>query len=149
MTQPLGPDEEQLWRSLMKVTVSLPRALDTDLLHATGLSLTDYSVLVNLSEARDREMRMAELANTTALSASRITRVVNDLVTRRLVAKRPCAEDGRGYIASLTPEGLARLEAAYPHHLASVRQRVIDHADGCEKSQFAEFLRRVGESLAP
>jgi hypothetical protein len=30
----------------------------------------------------------------------------------------------------LTPEGLQRLQAAYPVHLASARKRVVDQLDG-------------------
>lgn len=127
--QPLNAREEALWRALARLMVSLPRALDDDLLRETGLSLTDYSVLMHLSEAENRQLRMAELATATALSASRITRVVDNLQSRGLAERRRADVDGRGFNAVLTPAGLDRLKSAYPTHLASVRRRVVDLMD--------------------
>ena len=72
----------------MRVIVALPRSLDDDLLRATGLTLTEYLVLMNLSEAENQELRMADLAAAAALSASRITRVVEALQGRDQVVKR-------------------------------------------------------------
>ncbi|WP_329347977.1 MarR family transcriptional regulator [Streptomyces sp. NBC_01261] len=127
---PLTAQEERFWRALMRVIVALPRSLDDDLLRATGLTLTEYVVLMSLSEAENHELRMADLAAATALSASRITRVVDALQSRGQVVKRRYEGDARGNVATLTPEGLKRLQAAYPIHLASARKRVMDHLDG-------------------
>jgi len=138
---PLTAREEVLWRAIQRLTVSLPRALDDDLLRSTGLSLTDYAVLMHLSEAENHMLRMTDLATATALSASRITRVVENLQSRGLVDKRRCDGDGRGYNAVLTPEGLQRLKAAYPTHLASARRRVLDLID-------PELVGTVGDQLA-
>lgn len=85
---PLTAQEERFWRALMRVIIALPRSLDDDLLRSTGLTLTEYVVLMNLSEAENQELRMADLASATALSASRITRVVDALQSRGQVVKR-------------------------------------------------------------
>ena len=144
---PLSPDEEVLWRAMTRVMVALPRALDHDLLHSAGLALHEYVVLVNLSEAENREMRMTELADAVALSPSRITRLVDDLKARGLVTKCRSATDGRGNVAQLTDKGLSRLEAAYPDHLASVRNRVLDHLTPALIKRLGPELARVGGSL--
>ncbi|MFI9381895.1 MarR family winged helix-turn-helix transcriptional regulator [Kutzneria sp. NPDC052558] len=149
MEKPLDAEEERLWRALQRVTIALPRVLEDDLLRGTGLSLTEYAVLMNLSEATDRELRMAELASATALSASRITRVVDQLQSRGLVRKRKCEDDGRSNIASLTDEGFRRLEAAYPSHLASARRHVIGHLDPRTTKRLADVLVKVAEQLDP
>lgn len=146
---PLDGDEERLWRALQRVTIALPRVLDEDLLRSTGLSLTEYAVLVNLSEAPDHEMRMADVAASTALSASRITRVVEQLQSRGLVDKRKCADDARSNIASLTAEGMARLKAAYPTHLRSARRHVIEHLDPRTTKRLAAVLVKIAEQLDP
>ena len=146
---PLDDDEEKLWRALQRVTIALPRVLDDDLLRSTGLSLTEYAVLMNLSEAPEQELRMTELASATALSASRITRVVDQLQSRGLAHKRKCEEDGRSNIASLTVEGFERLQAAYPTHLASARRHVIGHLDPRTTKRLAEVLAKVAEELNP
>lgn len=146
-TTPLSPAEEAVWRAVNRIMVALPRALDSDLVHETGLALHEYAVLMNLSEAPDQELRMTDLAAATALSASRITRLVDDMQSRGLVTKRRCADDARGNVASLTPQGLARLKAAYPEHLRSARRRVLDHFDQDSLEAAAQALQKVAASL--
>ncbi|WP_372664684.1 MarR family winged helix-turn-helix transcriptional regulator [Amycolatopsis kentuckyensis] len=137
----LDLDEAPFWRALMRITTALPRALEDQFLPETGLAITDYGVLVVLSEAPERLLRISALATTTGLSLSRISRVVDDLTRRGLVEKRKCAEDGRASNAVLTDAGLAKLEAAYPSHLARVRASVFDHLS-------AEDIRTAGPVLA-
>ena len=137
----LDLDESAFWRPLMRIMTALPRALEDQFLPETGLAITDYGVLVALSEAPDHLLRISALATTTGLSLSRISRVVDDLTRRGLVEKRRCAEDGRASNAVLTAAGLARLEAAYPSHLARVRASVFDHLS-------AEDIRTAGPVLA-
>ncbi|RPE45740.1 MarR family transcriptional regulator [Streptomyces sp. Ag109_O5-1] len=144
---PLTAQEERLWRALMRVIVALPRSLDDDLLRSTGLTLTEYVVLMNLSEAENQELRMTDLASATALSASRITRVVDALQSRGQVVKRRYEGDARGNVATLTPEGLKRLQDAYPIHLASARKRVIDLLDGRSVPAMGRQFEAVVEKL--
>ncbi|MFG2375432.1 MarR family winged helix-turn-helix transcriptional regulator [Streptomyces sp. NPDC048504] len=143
----LTAQEERFWRALMRVIVALPRSLDDDLLRSTGLTLTEYVVLMSLSEAENQELRMADLAAATALSASRITRVVDALQSRGQVVKRRYEGDARGNVATLTPEGLKRLQAAYPIHLASARKRVMDHLDGRSLSAMVRQFETVVENF--
>ncbi|MEV5845513.1 MarR family winged helix-turn-helix transcriptional regulator [Streptomyces sp. NPDC048179] len=145
--EPLTVQEQRLWRALMRLIVALPRSLDDDLLRSTGLTLTEYVVLMNLSEAENQELRMAELASATALSASRITRVVDALQSRGQVVKRRYEGDARGNVATLTPEGLKRLQDAYPVHLASARGRVVDLLDGRSVPAMVRQLEAVVEKL--
>src|SRR5580700_8780758 len=135
---PLSSTEEVFWRALMRIVLSLPRRLDSDLLRTAGITANEYTTLMCLSEAPNRELRMADLANAAALSASRMTRLVDDLQSRGLVAKRASSEDGRGFIAKLTPAGHAKLKLAWPAHLASVRERVFDHIDPSTVVQAAQ-----------
>jgi DNA-binding MarR family transcriptional regulator len=144
---PLDPDEELVWRALNRIMVALPRALDEDLVRETGLSLNAYATLMNLSEAENQEMRMADLAAATALSASRITRLVDELQERNMVTKRKSGDDGRGNVARLTPEGLKRLKAAYPHHLKSARTRVMDLLDPALSKRLGKALGQVADGL--
>jgi DNA-binding MarR family transcriptional regulator len=144
---PLSSEEELLLRALVRLLVTLPRTLDYDLLHSAGLALHEYVVLVHLSEAEDRELRMSELAEAVALSPSRITRLVDDLKARGLVTKFRSATDGRGNVARLTDQGFTRLAAAYPDHLASVRNRVLDHLTPALIKRLGPELALVAETL--
>jgi DNA-binding MarR family transcriptional regulator len=130
-----------MWRALMRIVTILPRHLDSDLVQSAGLTASEYTTLMHLSEAPSRELRMADLAEATGLSASRMTRLVADLQSRGLVTKRGSSDDGRSNIAKLTSQGSAKLKAAWPAHLASVRTRVFDHIEG-------SALQRAGQALS-
>ena len=145
----LGAEEWVLWRSLGRLVHVLPRLVDEDLLRASGMSGTEYAVLANLRGAPGRGMRMAELAAATALSASRITRVVDVLGTRGLVRKERHAADARGAVAVLTGEGLERLRAADLHHDASARRRVLDHVPPDSVAALGQILRRAAAANTP
>ena len=146
--EPLSPDEEALWRSLMQVLLALPRVLDRDMVRATGLTANEYKALMHLSEAPDCQLRMAELANTTALSASRMSRLVDDLQSRGLVSKRTSESDGRGNVAALTAAGLEKLVSAWPAHLASARHHVFDHLSGLDVKRTARVLGKLATRLS-
>jgi DNA-binding MarR family transcriptional regulator len=145
--KPLSPDEELLWRAVIRITAALPRALDADLLRATGLTLHEYAVLLRLSEADGHCLRMAELATAAALSPSWITRLVDELRTRGLVTKTRCALDGRGYIAALTDRGAAQLTAAHPALLTGAHQHLFDHLSPDALGCLGQALADVAEQL--
>jgi DNA-binding MarR family transcriptional regulator len=140
---PLTPDEELAWRALARAVLVIPRVLDGELLQAQGLSLTEYSVLINLSEEPGRSMRMSELASDVSISVSGLTRVVERLSRQGLVERVKADTDGRGQLAVLTPAGFARLEQAYPIHLAGVRKHVMDHLAGLDLPAFAEAMSGI------
>jgi DNA-binding MarR family transcriptional regulator len=131
----------------MRIVLSLPHRLDLDLVRTVGITANEYTTLMCLSEAPNRELRMADLANAAALSASRMTRLVNDLQDRGLVTKRASSEDGRGNVTKLTRAGMAKLKAAWPAHLASVRERVFDHMDPSTVAKAAQALSDVAATL--
>jgi DNA-binding MarR family transcriptional regulator len=144
---PLSATDEAFWRALMRIVVLLPRRLDTDLMRAVGMTANEYLTLFSLSEAPGRELRMTDLADATALSASRMTRLVDGLQSRGLVAKRSSAEDGRGNVASLTAAGLAKLEEAWKTHLTCVRALVFDQVDPSSTTEAAEALGEIAARL--
>src|SRR6202050_3956731 len=96
--EPLSPTEERLWRALMRIIRIIPRYVDSDLIRGAGLAASEYATLMHLSEAPNRELRMAELAAATDLSASRMTRLVDDLQSRGLVTKTTSSSDARGNV---------------------------------------------------
>jgi DNA-binding MarR family transcriptional regulator len=139
---PLSPDEEAVARALGRVIIVVPRAIDADLMREQRLTLNEYSALMHLSEAPERRLRMSELAAECDVSLSGMTRIVGRLEADGLIERVQCAEDARGSNAVLTDAGLARLEEAYPSHLASVRRHVIDHLGDLDLAGLAAALRR-------
>jgi DNA-binding MarR family transcriptional regulator len=144
---PLTDSEEELWRAEMRILKVLPRLLDNDLVKGVGLTASEYTTLMHLSEAPDRRLRMADLASATGLSASRMTRLVDELQSRGLVVKSTSAADARGNVAKLTPRGAAKLRSAWPVHLASVRRHFFDHIEASDIKKTANTLSRVAARL--
>jgi hypothetical protein len=74
---------------------------------------------------------------------SGLTRVVERLSRQGPVERVNADTDGRGQLAVLTPAGFARLEQAYPIHLAGVRKHVMDHLAALDLSAFAEAMSGI------
>jgi len=111
------------------------------------MSLSAYTILMHLSEAPERTLRVTELASRAYLSGSRTTRLVDELVAAGYAAKQRCTTDGRGSDVGPTENGLTALEHAYPIHLRSVRSRVLDHVDQSAMPCFAEVVTSIASAL--
>ena len=145
--EPLSSDEEALWRAVMRITRVLPRHLDSDLVRSAGLTASEYATMMFLSETPKRELRMSDLANATGLSASRMTRLVDSLQARGFLTKTVSSSDARGNVARLSSSGMAKLKAAWPAHLRSVRHRFFDCLDAREVEAVAHALVKVAAHL--
>ncbi len=130
-------------RSLSRVIYALPRALDADMAREQQLPLIEYQALMHLSEAPDRRLRMSDLATACAMSLSGMTGVTRRLEGQGFVRRVRCARDGRGWNAVLTEAGLARLEEAWPTHLASLRRHFLDHLTGLDLRALSAALRGI------
>jgi DNA-binding MarR family transcriptional regulator len=147
--QPMNDDESLVWRSLMRIVFKLRPALGEDLQRSCGLSTTEYSVLMHLSEAPGRQLSMSDLADRTSLSPSRISRVIDQMARDGLVERRPRSGDGRTIFTVLKPSGVATLRRAWPHHLRSVRHLAFDHLTPEETRQLGPLLHRLAEASDP
>ena len=121
----LTPDEQRIWRTYLLGSARLSERLDADL-RDWQLDLPEYEILVSLSEAQDRQLRMAELADAVHQSRSRLTHTVARMEQRSLVDRRTCPTDRRGVWAHLTDAGLALIEQAAPSHVTSVRRNFVE-----------------------
>ena len=137
----LTHEQQEHWRAFLVGTARLNDALGRQLERDSDLSLSEYEVLVRLSEAPDRTLRMSLLADELAHSRSRVTHTVRRLEAAGLVRRRACVGDGRGVNCTMTDEGYARLEAAAPGHVRAVRANLVDVLTD-------EQLRALGEAMA-
>ena len=139
----LSPLEQRAWRAFVAVSSVVMAELENELEAAHGLSLGEYAVLVELSEAPDQRLRMSELAGHLHLSPSGLTRRLDLLVREGLVARESCPSDRRAVYAVLTFRGRDQLEAAAPDHVAGVRRHLIDRLDDEQLEHLAVALERV------
>lgn len=144
--RPLTARELFAWRAYVETTADLSNALEADLA-GVGLTLGDYQVLVFLSEARNTSMRMCDLAASLQLSASGLTRRLDGLVKHGYVDREPSSADRRVMLAVLTESGAAKLAAAYPVHLASVRAHIIDRLDAADVESMGRIFATIQAGL--
>ena len=114
---------------------------------AEGVNLGDYQVLVYLSEAPDRSMRMCDLAEHLQLSPSGLTRRLDGLVKSGAVVRQGSESDRRVMMAVLTDVGFATLERVAPFHVASVRRRIFDQLDAAQVSALESIFTAINAGL--
>lgn len=122
----LDQDEQRAWRAYLEMTLVLHDLLDRDLQREAKMPLGYYEILVRLSEAPERTMRMSELADATKSSRSRLSHAVARLEEYGWVERQPCDTDRRGAWAHLTKKGYAVLERTAPRHVTGVREYLFD-----------------------
>ena len=145
-TRWLTKDQQVAWRAYLLGSARLMAKLDDDL-RAFGLGLNDYEILVHLSEAPGRRLRMAELADKLHQSRSRMTHTVGRLVDQGLVIRQSCESDKRGVWAELTDDGFRRLDEAAPTHVEGVRDNLVDVADDTDFAAIGRVFDAVADKL--
>ena len=122
----LTAEQQVSWRSFLLGSARLTDALNRQLEAESGISLSEYEILVRLSEAADRTIRMSELAAAVVQSRSRLTHTVTRMEKQGLVRRETCLDDGRGVNCVLTVEGYDFLVEAAPGHVRAVRENLVD-----------------------
>jgi DNA-binding MarR family transcriptional regulator len=139
----LDETEARAWRGFLRMHQLLRAELEGELTRSCGLSLADYEVLVSLSEAEGRRLRMSALADRLQWSRSRLSHQLARMQERGLVCRQDCPTDARGAFALLTPGGLAAIEEAAPGHLAGVRRHLFDRLSPEQVVALAEISEAV------
>ena len=143
MTRWLDPDEQRTWRSFLTASRALMDTLDRELQRDAGMPHAYYEILVRLSEAPGRQLRMSELADLTGSSRSRLSHAATRLEAAGWLRREDCPTDRRGQVAVLTDDGFAVLAAAAPGHVEGVRRHLFDALSPAQVDQ----LRRISETL--
>ncbi len=142
----LNPTEMAAWRRYIVASRRLIEALDADLADHE-LSMPDYEILAQLSDAPDRRMRMSELADVAMLSRSRLSHRMKVMEKAGWVRREACPVDKRGFFAVMTPKGWKAIVAAAPDHVERVRGRFVDLLSKEDQKVLAEIFSRVEEGL--
>lgn len=139
--------QQRVWRQWLELGHRLPAALNRGLQVGSDLSLPDFDVLVQLSEAKAGRLRHSELATALGWERSRLSHHLRRMEARGLVAREDCLDDGRGSFAMLTPAGHAAIQHAAPGHARHVRDLVFDHLTDAELRSFGRVVARVLDRL--
>ncbi len=139
----LTDDEQSLWRLMLAAQRKLDRVIDETLQRGSELSMSEFSVLVSLSEAEDGSLRLRDLCNGLDWDRSRTSHQITRMERRGLVVKNRSEGDARGVMVGITEDGMRRLQLAAPEHVESVRRVAFDHMTGEQESALRTYLEGV------
>ncbi len=147
MSQPkwLTPAEMLAWRGFVSNSSDLLNLIERDL-KPFGIDGGDYQLLAMLSEAPDHKLKMCDLAATLRLSRSGLTRRMDGVLEAKYVSQVRDNQDGRVVFAHLTIKGFEFLKKVAPHHLKSVRKRMINLFSDSEIKAFGTGFEKIAEN---
>lgn len=144
----LTADEQRAWRTFLEFQRVLADALQGQLQRDAGIPHTYYEILVRLSEAEGRRMRMTQLSEQTVQSKSALSHACARLEERGWIRRVECSDDRRGLLAELTDEGFSALEGIAPGHVTTVRESLFDALTPEQVTQLKDIseavVRRLG-----
>jgi DNA-binding MarR family transcriptional regulator len=143
----LDAEETAFWYSYMKVLLRVRHEINHQLRAASGLSISDYDVLVALTSAEANRMRVSDLAVRIGWERSRLSHHVKRMRKRGLVTSDRSTDDLRATDVALTPQGSQVLAEATPAHVAFLRTAFLDALSRRELVQMHEALDRVYDAL--
>ena len=139
----LTPAQLAAWSGFLRGHAQIVRALDTELEREHGLPLISFDVLIQLSLAPDRRLRMFELADAVVLSRSGLTRLVDRLERDGLVERERGEVDPRQIYARLSERGFEVVAEATPTHIAGIKERFLERLSDEQTKQLAAIWREV------
>ncbi|GHD08333.1 MarR family winged helix-turn-helix transcriptional regulator [Zhihengliuella salsuginis] len=131
------------WESLFRCQVTIMRRLQT-LPDFRELNMREYDVLFNLKRAPDCGLRLGDLNEHLLLSQPSLSRMIDRLVTRGLVARIADPADARAVLITLTEAGAEvqqRIGRAHVRHINEVM------AEGLSRDELCQ-LRRLTQALS-
>ncbi len=142
----LSASELRTWTRFLDASRLLEEILARDLAENHDMTHSDYEVLVRLDGAGGK-MRMTSLAEQVVSSAQKLTHTANRLEKRKWIARLPIEEDGRGLMATLLPNGKARLADAADDHAELIRRFLLNSMSGDEQQAMADIMDRLSTHM--
>lgn len=143
----LTADEQRAWRTYLRMSSLLPAALNRQLQQDSGLTLPEYEVLVQLSEAPGQVLRPFQICEALNWEQSRLSHQLTRMQRRGLVARQECEADGRGAFVVLTAAGADAIGSAAPGHVAAVRRLMFDRLSEDERAAFEQACAAIVAAL--
>lgn len=139
----LSEHEARAWRALQAMQLRLEGELARQLATDSGLSYSDYVVLVALTDRPDGRMRLFELARGLGWEKSRVSHHIARMSERGLVEKRKCDSDRRGAFVGVTERGRREIIRAAPGHVREVRRLFVDRLSPDQLEAVADAAETV------
>ena len=141
----------EAWRSYLQSHATIVRMLDAELISEHGITTRDYEVLLYLAQADGHRLPMSALAESTMLTRSGITRLVDGLVAGGFIERVSCPKDARVSYAQLTDDGLRqasrRRSNARGQHPPAVPRTLRRDRDRTARGDARQAARRPARRL--
>jgi DNA-binding MarR family transcriptional regulator len=134
------------WAKLVRVHQVLLAAVERDLRAAGQPPLAWYDALLELARAPEGRLRPFELERRMLLAQYNLSRLLDRLERKGLVAREPCFEDGRGQWVVITAAGRERQRAMWPVYAASIQGHVGAKLADADADLLAKLLDRLADS---
>ena len=139
----LDDREQRAWRGFVRMRSEVFGHLARQLSRNSGISESDFEVLVVVSEAPDQRIRARELGRELGWERSRLSHQIARMERRGTVRRITCESDARGFDVVLTPAGLEAITAAAPLHVNDVRGVFADVLSPDELEALATITEKV------
>lgn len=140
-------DPVSLAQLVFETAASLRRSVVAPVERGYGLPQQSLDVVLIIFRAKDRRVRMSDLAAQSVLSPSGLTRAVDRLCEAGLVRRQTCSQDRRGLFATLTAKGAEQVSAALSFHRATLGAMIGEALDPADREQLTRLLARLGKRL--
>ncbi|WP_197321212.1 MarR family winged helix-turn-helix transcriptional regulator [Saccharomonospora sp. NB11] len=145
----LTDEQQRVWRDFSAAVDMVRGHIEAQLQRDAGMPTTYYAVLVALSEAPGRVLRMSDLAQATRSSRSRLSHAVARMEASGWIRRESCPTDKRGAFAHLTDAGLAAIREAAPGHVEAVREALFDVLTPAQVRELGAISAAIRDRLAP
>ncbi len=139
--------EQRAWQNFLDSALRLYATMNRALVDEHHLTLNDVRLLDLLARSSNGASRMGDLAEALMSLPSRVTRQIHRLEKQGLVVRGASPDDGRGVLASITPEGRKALGAAMQTYGDAVRTHFLDRLSRPQVSAMSENCRRISVAL--
>jgi DNA-binding MarR family transcriptional regulator len=136
----------ETWESLFRAQVAVMRRLQSGPAFR-NLAVNEYDVLFTLSRCPSGWLRLNELNDNVLLSQSSLSRLVDRLEKRGLVARMPAPDDGRGVLLKLTEEGAALQKEIGREHVRDIAELVGPALTAAEQRELLRLTEKLRASL--
>lgn len=141
--KPLSPQELRVWHAFRLMHEDVLARVGRDIAQSTGLSGSEFAVLLRLAGPGKREMRQQVLAGMLGWDKSRLSHQLTRMHERSLIERRRV--DGKTVLIVLTPLGREKLDAARPVHADSVRRNLLSRLTQTQTDTIVRVSNLLGE----
>jgi len=131
------------WLDFVRTHAQLWEQIEAHMRKEHGLTMARYDVLATLMNAGGR-MRLSDLAASTVLSPSGLSKLLDRMERSRLVCRDPDPIDARSAFAIITPRGRGMAKRARAGHHEFLQNMFGDTLDDRDLADLARIMGRIG-----